>query len=81
MQAHVRDTTTLKEACWALEGIAATGRAERAMVVASVSRFMALMNGTGAHPDDMFHQARGPQKNDAIKEEVHKGQTKMSDQG
>ncbi len=57
MQVHVRNATVLKEACWAWEGIAVTGGSERATVVASVSRFTALVNAMGAHPDDMFRQA------------------------
>ncbi len=81
MQAHVGDATALKEACRALEGIAATGGAERATVVASVSGFTALVNATGAHPDDMFCRARGPREDDAIEEEVQEGRTKRSDEG
>ncbi len=60
MQVHVGDATVLKEACQALEEIAAMGGVERATVVASVSRFTALVNAMGAHPDNMFHQRRGP---------------------
>lgn len=53
MQAHVSDATVQREACRALRGIAATGGADRATTVASVSGFTALVNALGAHPNDV----------------------------